>query len=589
VPALALMIVYGGSVAATNLSSKMMSGASSSVDPSRLRPDAYQSTPAMTLGSQTEASPNTGTKQSDMADTTISSSSTIGRAKQSAAGSVRSASATANETMSKINQLSSRSGTMSSIANATTSAVNQTLLSGKGWTTSDGRTVSDTASMSSAESEAVKAGVNAGLNAGLGGNKSFMKAAVESSLDSVAGMTAERKEALSDLASQSYIKTDQYQELTNSSNSQSTTSTYQSFQASEEMQALGKQYQSQLQAVQLAEERYSEMASMQDSNAKSTNMATWQLGPALNKAGALADISNANRDLKEKMGPQAYAKLSSEAQYEINSSSASGLFGADREALAGFLKLNSENPVAAAKILNDYLLPTTSGAGVDISPSEFKNNSQSVDSIVSNDMAEGFRSKAKGDAGDQDSDVSIESRSGHASALKQSVSHTAPHQELVPKSAQASKPATQNHTAGKNNGSSGSRSSQTAKAGSLSTAGAGPRTKVEAALKHGNLDSLDKVRKNIEAGGELKDKVVDGAELLKRAGSNFGEVSSDIVSDVATAGREKIESFQDDLTAYGKLSLDTLKRDLGIKDKKPSSSDEPRAPSDNDLPPIPQK
>jgi conjugal transfer mating pair stabilization protein TraG len=590
VPALALMIVYGGSVAATNLSSKMMSGASSSVDPSRLRPDGYQSTPAMTLGSQTEASPNTGTKQSGMADTNISSSSTIGTAVQSAAGSVRGASATANETMSKINQLSNRSGTMSSIANATTSTMNQTIASGRGWTTSDGRTISDTASMSSAESEAVNAGVNAGLNAGLGGNKSFMKAAVESSLDSVAGMTAERKEALSDLASQSYTKTDQYQELTNSSNGKSITSTNQNFQASEEMQALGKQYQSQLQAVQQAEERYSEMASMQDSNAKSINMATWQLGPALNKAGAIADISNANRALEEKMGPQAYAKLSSEAQYEINNSSASGLVGADREALAGFLKLNSENPVAAAKILNDYLLPTTSSVSGNISPTDFKNNNRSVDSIVSNDMANGFRSQAKGgDDGNQDIDSTDSSRSGHASALKQPASHTAPHQEHVPKSAQASKPATQNHTAGKDNGSSGSRSGQTAKAGSLSTAGAGPRTKVEAALKHGNLDSPDKVRKNIEAGGKLKDKAIDGTELLKRAGSNFGEASSDIVSDAATAGREKIESFQDDLTAYGKLSLDNLKRDLGIKDKKPSSSDEPRTPSDNDLPPTPQK
>ncbi|MBF6650443.1 conjugal transfer protein TraG N-terminal domain-containing protein [Methylobacter sp. BlB1] len=572
VPALALMIVYGGSVAATNLSSKMMSGASSSVDPSRLRPDAYQSTPAMTLGSQTEASPNTGTKQSGMADTSISSSSTIGRAKQSAAGSVRSASATANETMSKINQLSNRSGTMSSVANATTSAVNQTLLSGKGWTTSDGRTVSDTASMSSAESEAIKAGVNAGLNAGLGGDKRFMKAAVESSLDSVAGMTAERKQALSDLTSQTYTKTDQYQELTNSSNGKSTTSTNQSFQASEEMQALGKQYQSQLQAVQQAEERYSEMASIQDSNAKSLTMATWQFGPALNKAGALADISNANRDLEEKMGPQAYAKLSSEAQYEINSSSASGLFGDDREALAGFLKLNSADPVAAAKIFNDYLLPTTSGAGVDISPSEFKNNSQPVDSIVSTDMAEGFRSKAKGDAGDQDSDVGLESRGGRPSALKQSVSHTAPHQ-----------------AAGKDSNSSSSRSGKTAKTGSPSTSGAGPRAKVEAVLKQGGLRNPDEVRRNIGDGGKLKNEAIDGTEMLKRSGSNFGEASSDIVSDAATAGREKIESFQDDLTVYGKQSLDNMKRDLGIKDKKPSSSDVPHAPSDNDLPPIPQK
>jgi conjugal transfer mating pair stabilization protein TraG len=570
VPALALMIVYGGSVAATNLSSKMMSGASSSVDPGRLRPDAYQSTPAMTLGSKTEASPNTGTKQSGMADTTISSSSTFGRAKQSAAGSVRSASATANETMSKINQLSSRSGTMSSVANATTSAVNQTLSSGTGWTTSDGRTVSDTASMSSAESEAVKAGLNAGLNAGLGGNKSFMKAAVESSLDSVASMTAERKEALSDLASQSYTKTDQYQELTNSSNGKSTTSTNQSFQASEEMEALGEQYQSQLQAVQQAEERYSEMASMQDSNAKSINMATWQLGPALNKAGALADISNANRALEEKIGPQAYAKLSSEAQYEINSSSASGLIGDDRETLAGFLKLNSADPVAATKTFNDFLLPTTSGTGMDISPTEFKNNSQSVDSIVSNDMAEGFRSKVKGYAGDQDSDVGVESRSGHPSALKQTASHTAPHQEHIPKSAQTSKPATLNHTADKDNNSSGSKSGQTSKPGNQS--GTGPRAKVEAALKHSNLGNPDEVRKNIELGGKI-DNNKDTSHMMGRAMINEGSL------------------FYDNTVVAAEKSADTMRtKAKDFINENFGDDDKPqRNISDNDLPPIPPK
>jgi conjugal transfer mating pair stabilization protein TraG len=560
----------------------MMSGASSSVDPSRLRPDAYQSTPAMTLGSQTEASPNTGTKQSGMADTSISSSSTIGKGVQSAATSASSARASANETLSKINQLSSRNGTTSSISNSITSGVNQVLSSGKSWTTSDGRTINDSQTLSEGETEAVNAAVNAALNVG-GGNESnndndsdgrkkigsLIKAGVSASLDSIAGTSAERKAMIADLASQVFTKSNAYNELTNSTSGSSTTSSNQSFQSTEEMEALGKQYQSQLDAVEQAEKKYAEMASIQDSNTKSLNMPTWQLGPALNKAGALADISNANRALEEKMGSQEYAKLSNDAQYEINNSSASGLVGADREALAGFLKLNREDPVAAAKIFNDYLLPTSSESGADISPTEFKNNSKSVDDIVSNDMAENFRSKAKGDASDQNSDVDGESRSGHASALKQSVSHSAPHQEHASKSTEKV-----------------SHKPTSPKPATLSATGSSPKNKVEGMLK--NIDP-NEVRNRIETGPHLSPEKINGTEMSKHALSNFTDASTDVVVDAVTTSREAIESFQDDLTAYGKLSLDNLKRDLGIKDKKPSSSDEPRAPSDNDLPPLPQK
>jgi conjugal transfer mating pair stabilization protein TraG len=310
------------------------------------------------------------------------------------------------------------------------------------------------------------------------------------------------------------------------------------------------------------------MASMQDSNAKSTNMATWQLGPALNKAGALADISNANRDLEEKIGPQAYAKLSSESQYEINSSSASGLFGDDREALAGFLKLNSADPVAAAKIFNDYLLPTTSGAGVDISPSEFKNNSQSVDSIVSTDMAEGFRSKAKGDAGDQDSDVDVESRSGRPSALKQSVSHAAPHPEKSQKSAKTSKPTALNHTAGN---SSRSSSGKTAKPGNQS--GTGPRAKVEAALKHSNLGTPDEVRSDIEAGGKI-DNGKDTSHMMGRAARNEGSLFYD--NTVVAA-----EKSADTIITKAK---DFMNETFGDDDKPQQNNI-----SDNDFPPVPPK
>jgi hypothetical protein len=125
------------------------------------------------------------------------------------------------------------------------------------------------------------------------------------------------------------------------------------------------------------------------------------------------------------------------------------------------------------------------------------------------------------------------------------------------------------------------------KPATLSATGSSPKNKVEGILK--NIDP-NEIRNRIETGPHLSPEKINGTEMSKHALSNFTDASTDVVVDAVTTSREAIESFQDDLTAYGKQSIDNMKRDLGIKDKNPSSSDVPHAaPSDNDLPPIPQK
>ncbi|NOU21238.1 MAG: conjugal transfer protein TraG, partial [Methyloglobulus sp.] len=114
VPALALMIVYGGSVAATNLSGKMTSGVSSSIDPKRVVPEAVSIEPVQSLHGFTESSVNVASKKIGMADSTTNLGSIFSRGQQSAAESLRSASQSAAGMFTQISQDSIRSGTTDS-------------------------------------------------------------------------------------------------------------------------------------------------------------------------------------------------------------------------------------------------------------------------------------------------------------------------------------------------------------------------------------------------------------------------------------------------------------------------------------------
>lgn len=591
VPALALMIVYGGSVAATNLSSKMMSGASSSVDPSRLRPDAYQATPAMTLGSKTEASPNTGTKQSGMADTTFSNASTFSRSAQSGLDTVRGAGSSVSQAFSSISQASQKSGSTTSDSNSVMNALTESSAESDRWSAAVGRTYGDKFGKTDAEKEAIAAGVSTELSASLSAGKvinpASLGAAGTANLQSTVSTDAAKSREISDAIQKSW--NEEYAGSTELSRMQQSSAQHQeqSYFGNEEMQAKAEQYQSQVQQYQQAMEKYAQVASLQDSAAKSLTMPYQDLARRLNESGAIVDISNANRALEEKMGTTAYQSLSDQAQYEINRSSASGLVGDDRAALAGFLMLNEADPVKAAEILNNAFTPTSSGSGVAQSPTAFKNDISSPDDIVSTTMVEGFRSQAKGgDDGNQDMDSSDSSRSGHAPGLRQPATHShIATQEHAPKSSQAGKLATPSHTGG-----------NIAKSGTLSPTGAAQRAKVEATLKHANLGDPDEVRKNIEAGGKI-DNSQDTSWIMGRAMRNEGTALYDntlvaaekSAAPLITKAKEGIESLQEDLASYGKQSLDNMKRDLGINDKRPSSSNISTTPSDNNLPPIPKK
>lgn len=577
-PAISLMLVYGGSIAATNLAGKMTSAASSKINTASTAPDPVSLDSPIKYGSRVELSPNIGAKQSGMADTTYSSSSTFGRASQSAFDSLRSASNTASETLAKINQHSDRSGTMSSQASAITSAMNRTISDGTNYSTMDGRTTSSSEKMSNQESEQVSTAVQGALNAGFSGSGILKQfgASVESQLISNAGMQAARAKELADVANHVVNSGVLGSDITSTTSGSSNTSTNQTFEASEEMQALSQQYQSQLQAVQQASEKYTQTASLQDSAGKSLSMPYQDLGRRLNDSGAIVDIKQAQAKLQTELGEKAYRSLSEDAQYEIRRSSASGLMGGDREALAGFLMLNEKDPAAAARIISDNLLPTNNASGVNFGHDAYARDGAGVDNIVSEKSAGEFRSKAMGDGGEFDGDdasgAGKQSHGGGRSSGDHQIAHDQGH---------TNKPSHQTGDS-KNNGSKTPNRVD----------GGSSKSKVIGELTGHKVPVM-----NFDNGGRLTPDDIKGGDLAVRAGKNFGDAGVDIGQDLTKEAGEFGDKFDkalgiperpgEALTQNIKISVDSLKESLGVDDKRDESFIPAQAAKD-DLPPIPK-
>jgi len=396
VPALALMIVYGGSVAATNLSGKMTSGVSSNIDPKRVAPEAVSIEPVQSLHGFTESSVNVASKKIGMADSTTNLGSTFSRGQQSAAESLRSASQSAAGMFTQISQDSIRSGTTDSQVSSVMNGVNQIANNGKSWLTSDGKTVSQTNKLTDQESQAVQAGVGAGLNLGTG----FIGPSVQASLLSRDDMSVQRAKELGDLAQHIATTSSVGGDQTVSTSGSSNQSSNQRFKTTEGMSAIGEQFQTQLQKVRQASEKYLEIGSLEQSFGSNLSMSDQDLAGRLVKSGALSEISRQVATLESQMSPDEINSLSGDVNKQIAASSANLGVGSDeRAALVGFKKLDSYHPMAAAEVLKNYLAPSSHDMGEGLAPMQYKNEDVTVDSIVSDEQADEFMNKSTGHSG----------------------------------------------------------------------------------------------------------------------------------------------------------------------------------------------
>lgn len=605
VPALSLMLVYGGSIAATNLSSKMTSGVSSSIKPGdSLAKEPVSIDSSIKMGSKTEMSPNVGTKQSGMADTTYSASSTFGRASSSAIDSLSSSSATATQALGAMNSTTQTSGQTSSQAQSIMSGITNSVNTGSASSHDTSRTTGSSSKMTASETEAAQAGVNGALNAGLSSGQGIspatIGAAVTASLMSTAGSSASRAKEIGDAAQEVFSRSSFDNNQTSATNGSSNQQTQQSYTGSAESKAKSEQYLSQLSGVEQASNKYSETASLQESGGKSVSMPYQDLGARLDRAGMGPRINQANDEIEMGMSSSERSQRSKDAQYDINNSSASQMVGGSRDALAGFLKLEKSDPVAAAKIINDMVNPGSNGSGVSMSPSEFKGNSRSPNDILDQKTAAGFRSKATGqDDDDGGVDASGNSRNG-GNASPQTSSHQdhAGSKAATPSSGGASStgaPKSGVSTTGAPK--SGVSTTGAPKSGASSTgapkSGATARM-VNEALKGQSHGSPDAVAAQIEKGGH-----VESSSMAGKAGRAFvlegQNANENIVKPVAQAtsgfvsdGKQIASGVVSDAKQLAQKGLDAGKafdKALGI-DSSPSSGNSTKNISNNDLPPV---
>jgi len=634
VPALSLMIVYGGSVAATNLSGKMTSGASSSVNPSRLMPEPVSMGASMQLGSMSEQSANVGAKKGGMADSLFSNSSMLNKSKQSSSESALSAGNSLQKTVSNMKQSTQRSGTMDSQTDALMSGITHTGTSGSGWSNTNSDTGNNTIKAGSKESESIKATAQAGMSAGVDGK--LIGAAAGAKVMADTGASAERANELSNIVSNQLSTMGYGGNATATTNGSSSTSSNQTFSGTEESSAQAKQFVDQAQKAETAMQKYQETSAMQDSWGKSSSIPYQDLARRLSDSGAIVDINSATQDMKSNMSDSAYQKLVDNAAHEINKSSAQDIMGADRQALAGFLMLNEADPVAAAEIMNNHLTPSSSGSGVSMSPDEYKGQKKSPDDIMSKDEADGIKAfahdgevsmgtvpafndgsgESSGSNNQEGANESVDSASSgetlgansskknndddgdvDGNSSKTAIPQMATHSGHSPKAAtDHNTPKTQGVGGGKSSKPSGQSMPKVDWAKDPQESDAQPQgghspsvsQKVDNAVNSADISDRASLRDKIDKGGKLNSDQRNGTAMLKNTASLEADAVSDIAVDSASAGNDFLNKVQENFNATLKTSADEFKAITGQSTKEKSSNELPHSPSDNDLPPTPK-
>lgn len=500
VPTLALMIVYGGSVVASNIAGRMTAGASNTVNPKTLAPEPMSVSAPVSVQPMLDNSYYGGSKKMGMADNYTDIGSTVNHAKQSARDSMISASQSASKTLSEINQYASKSGYSTTQADTVMKGMQHMIDSGTSWTSSDGKQYSNTSKMSDAEREIVN-GTVSGYAAGNISSK-FLGAGVEANLISQAGTEASRAHELGQLTQHNASRSDASSDRSVSSSGSSHQTTTQNFSGDERMRSLSEAYQHQMQKVVQAQEKYAEMATLQQSFGTSTTLADQDLANRLVRSGALPYIAVEVGKMDAVSPREAVLDRSRRAVESVNSGAGVlRTMSDEREALIGFKKLAMGNPSEAADILKKYIAPSLQDMDNKMSPGDNKIDGLNIDTIVPDETADGYTKRAERAEGLADNNR-VRGISGD---------------DYVTGGGEASDVATP-RAAHPGNGSTSSSTAGQAHSSPSNTQGSSLKSSVESEI--GEPLNPDQATKQIDEGGHLDREKISGTELMYRAGNN---------------------------------------------------------------------
>jgi len=575
VPALSLMLVYGGSVAATNLAGRMTSGASAAVKPERLMPEPVSMGSTINVGSQRDFSANIGQSLSGVSQPTWSLNNTVQKAQQSTTTSLQSAQSGVSQAFNALNQHTDRHGNTVSDTRSITDRMGDSHSSVDQWTRQTARQIAEGVTDNKQQQETIMAQTAAQLGLAINTGKGYLPLTFDlggkGSLNSTASENAQLSRDMSDRANKLFqtniAGTDQF----NKAHENAMSHQDQNLFGSEEMKQKGETYQQQLQRLEQAQQAYQETATNSQLSGKNLSMDYSTLAAKLMTSGASVDLANKERNILQFGSEQEkseYLEAKENARKEIVNSGAipsdralmgDGYQGAtSQQTLARFLALDSVKPEQALDVINDNLLPTNKRENTSLSPDSYKQNAQNVNEIVSEQQAKEFGSRAIGNmptvtpnSGNQTN----RTRSNDGSSNGNTISTDRTKFQL-------SAP-TRNRDA-----EPGGDKFQNA------------RQEVENALKGVKLDDPDKFRQNILNTGGKIDPKQDTSHLLPAATANEKHLVNDnVVKPVKEAMSDPItQSIDEAERIYNNVTGNRHKSD----------NDLPRIPADNDLPPTPK-
>jgi len=403
VPAIALMIVYGGSNAAVNLAGRMSSAATSAVKPERMMPEAVSMGAVANLGSHRDVSPNVGQTMSGWNQPTYNATQSLDSGIQSA----RNVKDSANASVQKSKGAMEATSTQTQNVHTSGTTVADKVLNSSGsidkWSTGIVDKKMDELGWSENEKKAVKGAASVALSASAVTGDLFplLKLGVEGSLglDSSSGLDETKVRQLghqiaSDISS-GHEDSQQFQKAHETAKATSD----QSVLTTGQMRQQTENYVDALQKAHAAETGYQELAGLRQSVGQSYNPSFGQLANQLVKNGGLVELASVERDMAA-ASPETQAKwqqAKADARRQINASGLK-LPGDEYDALQQFLGLDKMNPGRAAGIAVKTLMPTLDGLDSQVtSPGQYK-SADTPDSMVSKGDADAMRDKAQGGA-----------------------------------------------------------------------------------------------------------------------------------------------------------------------------------------------
>ena len=411
VPALSLMLVYGGAYAATNLAGRMTGGVSASVQPKSISPDAVAMSPAMQASSAFQYNPATGGSKFGVQQPTYNLASGAERGMQSASSALSSASSQVTQTQGQMLQTAQRSGHTTRDSSSITDALSHSSSSADRYAASVGRQIGDSVGGSDTEKRAIASGIATNVGGGLGVKGTLLglltpyevHAGVEANL-SASGLTdATRNRELATKATNAWMNdhanSDEFRQAKDYSNQHADESLF----SSETMKAHTEQYQSQLSRVKSASDQYSESAALKVSAGHAQSLDYNNLASKLVQSGKVDSLSVHDRDLRQNGSAgevEDWDKRLSDADRQIETSgflSGTRVDGLERTALKQFLALDSKDSAAAAKIASDALAPASGHPlSTDMQPDTNKGLRQPPEGIYSQGAADSARRRVEG-------------------------------------------------------------------------------------------------------------------------------------------------------------------------------------------------